>query len=109
MCTATTPPALYTAAACCRMAMPAGPTQLRFQPKYTVNTRVPGAPAIGGGGGGGGGGTGTHAAMASSAHRTIARFIGFLLRLRNSAYKKSLRYTTQNRGSAAKPGLARSA
>jgi hypothetical protein len=83
--------------------MPEGPTQDRFQPKYTVNTRVPGAPAIGGGGGSGGGGTGTHAAMASNAHRTIARFIGFLLKLRKSEYKKSPRYTTQIRGSAAKP------
>src|SRR4029077_13942214 len=83
--------------------MPWGPTQDRFQPKYTVKTRAPTGPAIGGGGGGGGGGgMGTHAAMARNEQRTIARFIRFLRGLRNSAYKKSLGYTKGNRVSPVK-------
>src|SRR5712692_2290221 len=87
------------AAACCRTAMACGPTADRFQSKYTVKTRAPtGSAATGPGGGtGGGGGTGTHAAMASSEPRMIARFIGFLLWLSTTEYKKPRVYATSKR------------
>src|SRR6266436_202762 len=80
--------------------MACGPTADRFQSKYTVKTRAPTGPAAtgpGGGAGGGGGGMGTHAAMASSEPRMIARFISFLLWLSTTGYKKLRIYATPKR------------